>query len=128
MTPRISADVDARLKDINGTWCWCLRHEGRLLDEVTNELGLFDGMTVVIFHQDYEEEFEYDAPWATQTIHTGLAFGWHAMRKSRSTDSLTAAFLNQPGVRFTGGNCSTRSATIPTTASLNVIPHGRAPL
>jgi hypothetical protein len=61
MTLRIDADFNSCLEDSRGFWCWCLRHNERILDECTEELGLYDGMPVVIFYQDELEEFEYDA-------------------------------------------------------------------
>ncbi len=61
MTLRIYADFNSCLKDERGMWCWCLRHDGRVLDEVTDELALYEGMPVVIFYEDEADEFEYDA-------------------------------------------------------------------
>jgi hypothetical protein len=58
---RISADFNSRLQDDRGMWCWCLRHNGRALDEFTDELALYEGMPVIIYHEDLTEEFEYDA-------------------------------------------------------------------
>jgi hypothetical protein len=61
MTLRIYADFNSCLEDNRGLWCWCLRYNERGLDEFTDELGLYDGMPVVIFYQDTLDEFEYDA-------------------------------------------------------------------
>ncbi len=61
MTLRIYADFNSCLEDDRGMWCWCLRHNGRVLDEVADELGLHEGMPVVIFYEDDADEFEYDA-------------------------------------------------------------------
>ena len=47
--------------DSNDAWCWCLRCNDKLLDEVAEELHLFEGQAVVLYYEDPAEEFEYDA-------------------------------------------------------------------
>jgi len=42
-------------------WCWCLRYEGQVLDEVANMLGLYEGMPIKLYYEDEADEFEYDA-------------------------------------------------------------------
>jgi hypothetical protein len=59
--PRIYADFNSCMDDDRGTWCWCLRHEGTLLDEAAPALGAYDGMPVTLFYEDPEEEFEVEA-------------------------------------------------------------------
>jgi hypothetical protein len=39
---------------------WCLLIDGRPFDEVAEQLGDCDGMRVIVFHSDEEEEFEWD--------------------------------------------------------------------
>lgn len=54
---RIYADFNSTTE--NG-WCWCLRYQGRDLDELGWELNLRNGMSVVLFYEDLSEEFEFD--------------------------------------------------------------------
>jgi hypothetical protein len=58
MALRIYADFNSRGA---GGWCWCLRHNGRLLDEVAGELHLSEGQAVTLYYEDPAEEFEFDA-------------------------------------------------------------------
>jgi hypothetical protein len=51
--------IDTNDMDHDG-WCHLIRHEGRLIDEVAAELGLVEGMAVILFNADPAEEFEYD--------------------------------------------------------------------
>ena len=60
---RIYADFNSSMEDDRGVWCWLLRHEGKLLDDVAPALSLHDGLPVTLY---YEEEapgdrFEVDA-------------------------------------------------------------------
>ena len=57
MALRIYADFNSR--DADG-WCWCLRHNGRLLDEAAGELQLSEGQAVILYYEDPAEEFECD--------------------------------------------------------------------
>jgi hypothetical protein len=58
---RIYADFNSSMKDDRGVWCWLLRHQGALLDEVAVPLGLYDGMAVTLYYEDPVDEFEVDA-------------------------------------------------------------------
>ena len=60
MKLRIYADFNS-VGDGEGAWCWCLRYNGMLLDEVAPDLNLSEGQTVVLFYEDPAEEFEFDA-------------------------------------------------------------------
>jgi hypothetical protein len=58
---RISADLNSVTED---GWCWMLRVDGRLIDEVAHELKLREGMAAVIFDDGDGPEYgdmEYDA-------------------------------------------------------------------
>lgn len=58
---RLQTDLNAMSAD---GWCWLLRHNGRLLDEIAEELGLHDGKAVVIFDDGNgpeEDDMEFDA-------------------------------------------------------------------
>ena len=55
MSLRIYADFNSSTAD---GWCWCLRYKSRPLDEVAEELGLSEGMRVVLFHSDPAEVLE----------------------------------------------------------------------
>lgn len=55
---RIYADFNSVSGD---GWCWCLRFNGKLLDDIAGELKLSEGQRVVLFYQDPSEEFELDA-------------------------------------------------------------------
>ncbi len=61
MTLRIYADFNSCMEDDRGKWCWCLRYEGKILDECENDLQLRYGMAVTLFYEDDSEEFEFDA-------------------------------------------------------------------
>src|SRR5262245_35815460 len=41
-------------------WCHLARHDGRLVNDVASELGLTEGMAVVLDYKDPGEEFEFD--------------------------------------------------------------------
>jgi hypothetical protein len=58
---RIYADFNSCASDSRGMWCWRLRHDGHILDEMAGELGLFDSMPVTLYYEDESEEFECDA-------------------------------------------------------------------
>lgn len=57
MTLRIYADFNSTSED---GWCWCLRYDGRSLDECANELSLKEGMPAILYYADEIEEFEFD--------------------------------------------------------------------
>lgn len=61
MALRIYADFNSG--GTNGEPCWLLRYGDQLrpLDEVAQELGLRDGMLVMLFYADPREEFEVGA-------------------------------------------------------------------
>ena len=56
MTLRIHADPGSVSNDVY----WSLRYNGELLDDVAETLKLYDGMSVIIYYEDEEEEFEWD--------------------------------------------------------------------
>ena len=56
MTLRVYADVNS----VTDGAYWCLRFAGERLDEAGSGLGLQDGMPVVVYYSDEEEEFEWD--------------------------------------------------------------------
>jgi hypothetical protein len=58
---RLSADLNACVNDARGEWCWSLRYDGQPLNDVAETLGVFEGMTVTLFHEDEHEGFEVDA-------------------------------------------------------------------
>jgi len=58
---RIYADFNSCMDDARGVWCWCLRHDGIVLDEVAASLKIYDGMPVTLYYEDPGEEFEVDA-------------------------------------------------------------------
>ena len=58
---RICADFNSCIEDERGRWCWLLRHDGKILDEVAGSLGVYEGMPVIIYYEDDCEEFECDA-------------------------------------------------------------------
>jgi hypothetical protein len=58
---RIYADFNSCIGDDRGTWCWLLRYNGKLLDEVAASLEIHDGMSVTLYYEDPGEEFEVDA-------------------------------------------------------------------
>ena len=58
---RIYADFNASMEDDRGAWCWLLRHDGKLLDDVAASLALQDGLPVTLYHDDDTGEFEVDA-------------------------------------------------------------------
>ena len=58
---RIYADFNSSMGDDRGVWCWLLRHDGMLLDDVAASLGVYDGMSVTLYYEDPAEEFEVDA-------------------------------------------------------------------
>jgi hypothetical protein len=58
---RIYADFNSCMEDERGVWCWLLRHQGKLLDEVAGTLQLNDGMSVTLYYEDEADEFEVTA-------------------------------------------------------------------
>jgi len=54
---RIYIDVNDMAPD---GWCYLLRFQGRSLDESASELGLVEGMPVILFNEEGGEEFEFD--------------------------------------------------------------------
>jgi hypothetical protein len=54
---RIYADFNSRTVD---GWCYCLLVDGRKLKDVAAELGVYEGMPVVVFYEDCADEFEFD--------------------------------------------------------------------
>ncbi len=56
MALRVYADVNS----VADGGYWCLSFEGQRLDDVAAALALQDGMPVVLYHSDEEEEFEWD--------------------------------------------------------------------
>lgn len=70
MTLRLYADFNSR--DSTG-WCWCLRHNGRSLDEVGSTLDLSEGQQVVLFYEDSADKFEFDGVLSYRNGH------WHAL-------------------------------------------------
>ena len=41
-------------------WCYLLRFKERTLDEAASELGLVEGMPVILYNEEAGEEFEFD--------------------------------------------------------------------
>ena len=72
---RIYADFNSC--DKNGYY-WCLRYSGRPLTDVAQELDLHAGQAVVLFYEDADEEFEFDA-----VLHYADGF-WLAMTDDSS--------------------------------------------
>ncbi len=80
---RIYADFNSG--GTNGTACWLLLYNGKILDELERELNLQKGQAVVLYHEDSSEEFEVDA---TLETHTNFAKwqalpDWTTMRRLR---------------------------------------------
>ena len=59
--PRLYADFNSCMGDDRGKWCWLLRHQGTLLDEIAASLEIYDGMPVTLYYEDPSEEFEVEA-------------------------------------------------------------------
>ena len=60
--PRIYADFNSVYgEDGNTCWCLCYGSPLRPLDDVAGELGLRDGMPVILYYEDESEEFEVSA-------------------------------------------------------------------
>jgi len=59
--PRIYADFNSCMEDDRGVWCWLLRHNGTLLDDVATSLEIYEGMPVTLYYEDPADEFEVDA-------------------------------------------------------------------
>lgn len=81
---RIYADFNSG--GTNGEPCWCLRHDSRPLDEVAEQLGLRDGMTVTLYYADAAEEFEVRAALidTAESIARWRALpDWNTMRRLR---------------------------------------------
>jgi len=74
---RIYADFNSVYGE-GGSICWCLRYGSplRSLDNFTDELGLCDGMPVVLYYEDPSEEFEVAATLIEQPA--GAVTRWHA--------------------------------------------------
>jgi hypothetical protein len=51
--------IDTNDMDSDG-WCHLLRYKGRTLDDAAVELGLKEGMPVVLYNEEAGEEFEFD--------------------------------------------------------------------
>jgi hypothetical protein len=73
--PRIYADFNS-VNGEGGSICWCLRYGSPLrdLDELTEQLGLHDGMQVILYYEDESEEFEVSAVLMEMTTRPR----WHA--------------------------------------------------
>jgi hypothetical protein len=56
MTLRIYADPGS----VSDGMYWGLRHNGDLLDDVADAVGLYDGIPAVIYYADEGDEFEWD--------------------------------------------------------------------
>ena len=41
-------------------WCYLLRFDDRSLDAASSELGLVEGMPVILYNEEAGEEFEFD--------------------------------------------------------------------
>jgi hypothetical protein len=54
---RIYIDTNDMSRD---GWCYLLRYQGKHLDAVASELGVSEGMEVVLYYSDPGEEFEYN--------------------------------------------------------------------
>ncbi len=62
MTLRLYADFNSCIEDERGMWCWLLRHNGDLLNEVAAALDLRDGMSVTLYtYGGNDEGFEFDS-------------------------------------------------------------------
>ena len=51
--------IDTNDMELDG-WCHLLRYDGRTLEEVAKDIGLTEGMPVVLYYEDPGEEFEFD--------------------------------------------------------------------
>ena len=51
--------IDTNDMTLDG-WCHLARYDGRLLDDAASDLGLTEGMAVVLYYKDPGEEFEFD--------------------------------------------------------------------
>jgi hypothetical protein len=56
MTLRIYADRGS----ISDGAYWCLRYNGASVDDVADIIGLHDGLEVIVYYKDEEEEYELD--------------------------------------------------------------------
>jgi hypothetical protein len=74
---RIYADFNSVYGE-DGSVCWCLRYGSALtaLDDLAEQLGLREGMPVVLYYEDESEEFEVSAVLMEQT--PGIVPRWHA--------------------------------------------------
>lgn len=74
---RIYADFNSVYYE-NGYTCWCLRYGPAMtpLDEVAEQLGLRQGMPVVLYYADESEEFEVAGVLLKQA--PGILPRWHA--------------------------------------------------
>ena len=51
--------IDTNDMDTEG-WCFLLRYDGKALETVASQIGLNEGMRVVLYYSDRGEEFEFD--------------------------------------------------------------------
>ena len=73
--PRIYADFNSVYGEgCSICWCLCYGLPLRDLDEFAEELGLHDGMPVMLYYEDESEEFEVSAV----LVETTTRPRWHA--------------------------------------------------
>jgi len=58
---RIYADFNSCMEDDRGVWCWLLRHNGKLLDDVAATLKLQEGLAATLYYEEPGDYFEVDA-------------------------------------------------------------------
>jgi hypothetical protein len=87
MTLRIYADFNSCGP---GELYWCLRYGPtfRPLDEVAEELRLYEGMSVVLYYEDESEEFEVSA---VLTKNNGAGPHWPVTTLRPALDALESA-------------------------------------
>jgi len=76
MTLRIYADFHSSTAE---GWCWCLRYKSRPLDEVAEDLGVYEGMRVVLFYSDPAEVLECEGVLSRQPAANPKAPSWVAL-------------------------------------------------
>lgn len=83
--PRIFADFNSLYGEGGGTY-WCLSYGSppKSLDDVAAELGLRNGMAVVLYYEDESEQFEVSAV----LIETTTLSRWHARADWRTRRQL----------------------------------------
>jgi len=81
MLLRIYADFNSTTED---GWCWCLRYQGVPVEDCVEQLSLVDGMSVVLFYSDVEEEFEFDGILSYRACGPNLPLRWEARADERS--------------------------------------------